>query len=172
MTILLSSSVQDIPTGSLCVLDTNLLLYAEQGVSVEARQALRRCSAGELVGVSPSVVWEELAHRLMVAEAVASGEISGPNPARKLAERPDLVRRLFAHRARLRELAATGLRYVAVTREDVVQGALDLQARLGLLTNDSIIAACAIRIGADCLLTFDAAFAAVTETRVVVLHDG
>ena len=39
----------DIPAGSLCVVDTNVLLHAE-GVSDQARRLLRRCSKGELIG--------------------------------------------------------------------------------------------------------------------------
>jgi predicted nucleic acid-binding protein len=107
----------------------------------------------------------------MVAESVATGRIAGPNPARKLAERPEVVRDLAAYRASLSELAAMGLRFEAVTREDVLVGAVDFQRRHGLLTNDSIIAACARRLGVDCLITSDRGFAALTELTVVVVDD-
>ena len=33
----------DILNGSLCVLDTNVLLYAEQGLSAQSQRLLRRC---------------------------------------------------------------------------------------------------------------------------------
>ncbi len=160
-----------IPSGSTCVLDTDVLLYAHQRASVSATRFLHRCATADIIGFLPSTVWEELCHRLMVAEAVASGRITGPNPARKLAERPDIVRDLVAYRGRLAELAAMGLRFEPVTREDVLVGAVDIQQRCGLLTNDSIIAACARRLGVDCLITSDRSFAALTELDVLVVDD-
>lgn len=49
-------SLDDIPGGSLCVIDTNVLLYAEKGVSGQAQRLLRRCSKGELIGTLPQNV--------------------------------------------------------------------------------------------------------------------
>lgn len=46
-------NLDDIPSGSLCVFDTNVLLYAEQGVSGQARRLIRRCAEGELIGILP-----------------------------------------------------------------------------------------------------------------------
>ena len=63
-------NLDDIPSGSLCVIDTNVLLYAEQGVSDQAQRLLRRCSMGELIGTLPQTVWQELTHKLMLAEAM------------------------------------------------------------------------------------------------------
>lgn len=161
----------EILSGSTCVLDTNVLLHAHQRVSESAMSVLRRCAAADISGILPSTIWEELCHRLMVAESMAAGRIAGPNPARKLAERPEVVRDLAAYRASLSELAAMGLRFEPVTREDVLVGAVDFQRRHGLLTNDSIIAACARRLGVDCLITSDRGFAALTELTVVVVDD-
>ena len=160
-----------IPAGSSCVLDTNVMLYAHQQASAAATEVLRRCAVGDLIGILPSAVWEELCHRLMVAEAVATGRIGGQNPARKLAEHPETVRDLGAYRRSLQELAAMGLRFEPVQRDDVLRVAFDLQKRYGLLTNDSIIAACAIRIGAEYLVTSDAGFLPVTELGVALLED-
>ena len=64
-----------------------------------------------------------------------------------------------------------GLRFQGVTREDVLTGAVGMQRRYGLRTNDSIIAACAVRVGADYLVTSDAALARVSALRVLVLQD-
>src|SRR5208337_1149712 len=105
------------------------------------------------------------------AEAVATGRISGPNPARKLAEHPEVVRELSAYRMSLAELSVMGLRFEPVSREDVLVGAVDLQKRHGLLTNDSIIAAFTLRLGIDCLVTSDRSFTAVPGLTVLVLDD-
>ena len=63
-------NLDGIPGGSLCVIDTNVLLYAEQGASDQAQRLLRRCANGELIGTLPQTVWQELAHKLMPAEAI------------------------------------------------------------------------------------------------------
>jgi predicted nucleic acid-binding protein len=160
-----------IPAGSSCVLDTNVMLYAHQQASTAATEVLRRCAAGDLIGILPSAVWEELCHRLMVAEAVATGRILAQNPARKRAEHRETVQELGAYRWSLQELAAMGLRFEPVHRDDVLRAALDLQKRYGLLTNDSIIAACAMRLGVQYLVTSDTGFLAVTELGVALLED-
>ena len=152
------TSSAEVPAGSTCLLDTNVLLYAHQRASDSASRLLRRCAASDIIGILPSTVWEELCHRLMLAEALATGRVTGPNPARKLAECPEVVRDLAAYRGSLAELAATGLRFEPVTREDVLRGAVDLQRRYGLLTNDSLLVAVARRINCEAIATADKAF--------------
>jgi predicted nucleic acid-binding protein len=165
------TSSSEIPSGSTCVLDTNVLLYAHQNASPAASRILRRCAAADIIGILPSAVWEELCHRLMVAEALATGRITGPNPARRLAEHPEIVRGLTAYRENIAELSGMGLRFEPVRREDVLLEAIEIQKRHGLLTNDSIIAACAIRLGADYLVTSDGSLAALTAIPIAFLDD-
>ena len=70
-------SLDDIPAGSLCVIDTNVLLYAEQGASEQAQRLLRRCSKGDLVGALPQTVSQELTRKLMLAEGMMKRGTSG-----------------------------------------------------------------------------------------------
>ena len=70
-------NLDDIPGGSLCVIDTNVLLYAEQGVSFQAQRLLRRLETREVLGIMPKPVWQELMHKLMLAEALMLGHLSG-----------------------------------------------------------------------------------------------
>lgn len=163
------TSSPEVERGSTCVLDTNVLIYAHQGASAQAVSILRRCAAAEITGILPSIVWEELCHKLMVAEAVSTGHIAGPNPSRKLAEHPEVVRHLKAYRENLAALGGMGLHFEAVLREDVLSAAISLQKRYGLLTNDSIIAACAVRLGVDYLVTSDQAFAQIREVKVAMV---
>lgn len=62
-----------------------------------------------------------------------------------------------------------GLHFEAVQRKDLLSAAIDLQKRYGLLTNDSIIAACAIRLGVDYLVTSDRALTRIRELKVVMV---
>ena len=132
-------NLDDIPTGSLCVIDANVLVYAEQGVSGQVQRLLRRCSKGELKGVLPQTVWQELTHRLMLAEAAMKRGSSRDNPAARLAERPEITRSLSLYRSKVRNLFGLGLRFEICIQDDLLQSAFALQKRYGLLTNNSVV---------------------------------
>ncbi len=151
-------NLDDIPASSLCVLDTNVLLYAEQGASLQAQRLLRRIEKRDLLGVLPQTVWQELTHKLMLAEALMLGHISGGNPARQLSSKPDVVKRLSLYREKVKALLTLGLRFEACTKTDVTDKALKLQERYGVLANDSVILAVAVRLKADVLVSASAHF--------------
>ncbi|NGZ10804.1 MAG: PIN domain-containing protein [Nitrospira sp. LK70] len=164
-------NLDDIPGGSLCVVDTNVLLYAEQGVSTQAQRLLRRIERRELIGVAPQPVWQELTHKLMLAEAMMLGQISGGNPARQLAAKPDVIKRLTTYRDKVSALITLGLKFEGCTKTDLLDKALTLQERYGLMTNDSVIAAVAIRLEADALVSADTRFKVVKNLNVYAPSD-
>ena len=98
-------NLDDIPSGSLCVLDTNILIYAEQRASLQSERLMRRIEEQDVIGVLPQPVWQETMHRLMITEAIMLGHIRGPNPARQLAEKPDVVKKLTIYRDKVRALS-------------------------------------------------------------------
>lgn len=159
-------NLDDIQSGSLCVIDTNVLLYAEQGLSAQAQRLLRRCSTGELIGMLPQTVWQELTHKLMLAEAVMLGRIGARYPARQLAQKPDVVRGLSIYQEKVAALQDLGLGFESCTRKDLLEDAFELQRKYGLLTNDSVVLATALRLGAEVLVSADAAFQQITEPVV------
>lgn len=164
-------NLDDIRNGSLCVADTNVLLYAEQGASRQSQRLLRRCATGDLLITLPQIVWHELAHKLMLAEALMHGSISGPNPARKLARRPEVVKRLGLYKEKIAALRNLSLGFEPCTSADFFGTAFAYQERYGLLMNDSLILATAFRLKADVLVTADAAFRGVTELQVAMPSD-
>ena len=159
-------NLDDIPNGSLCVIDTNILLYAEQGVSGQAQRLISRCSRGEITGILPSTVWQELTHKLMLAEAIMMGLVTGGNPAARLAQKPEAVRSLSLYREKVRSLTDLGLRFEACTRKDLLETAFDLQGKYGLLTNDSIVLAAVLRLKADVLVSNDKQLRDIEEPAV------
>jgi predicted nucleic acid-binding protein len=159
-------NLDDIQSGSLCVIDTNVLLYAEQNVSDQAQRLIRRCTKGELTGTLPQTVWQELTHKLMLAEAMTKGLIGGGNPAARLGSRPDAVRGLSLYRAKVQALVDLGLGFEPCTQDDLTKTAFMLQEKYGLLTNDAVVLAVAIRMKADALISSDKAFRGVTEVAV------
>ena len=159
-------NLDDIQSGSLCVIDTNILLYAEQGVSAQSQRLLRRCSTGELIGVLPQTVWQELIHKLMLAEAVMLSKISGSNPARKLSKKSGVIQGLAIYKEKINALRVLGLGFESCTEKDIFEQAFTLQTKYGLLTNDSVVLAVALRLGADVLASADTSFQKISEPIV------
>jgi predicted nucleic acid-binding protein len=164
-------NLDDIPGGSLCVLDTNILIYAEQGTSPQAHRLLHRIEERDVTGVLPQPVWQEAIHRLMVTEAILLGHVRGANPARQLAGKPEVVKRLTMYRDKVRALVTLGLGFEPCHESDLMGKALEIQERYGLLTNDSLIAAMAIRLEADALVSADSRFRAIKEIKVYAPSD-
>jgi predicted nucleic acid-binding protein len=164
-------SLDDIPSGSLCVLDTNILIYAEQRASLQAERLMRRIEEQDVTGVLPQPVWQETTHRLMIIESIMRGHIRGPNPARQLAEKPDVVKNLTLYRDKVRALVSLGLRFEPCHESDLLGKALEIQEHHGLLTNDSLIAAIALRLEADALVSADTRFRAIKELRTYAPSD-
>ena len=164
-------NLDDIQNGSLCVVDTKVLLYAEQGLSQQAQRLIRRCSTGDLIGVLPQTVWQELTHKLMLAEALMMERVSGPNAGRKLSRQPDTVKRLGLYKDKILALFNMGLGFEACMKEDLLVNAFRYQEQYGLLTNDSVIVAIAVRLKADVLVTADAAFQKISEIPVAMPSD-
>ena len=164
-------NLDDIPTANVCVLDTNILLYAEQGVSPQTQRLLRRCSTAELTCILPQTAWQELTHRLMLAEAMMLGRVSGPNAARKLARQPEIIKKLGLYKDKVQALVNLGLGFEPCLREDFFESAFRFQEKYGLLTNDSVILSSAVRIQADILVTADTVFQKVTEISIAMPSD-
>lgn len=164
-------TLDDIPSGTLCVLDTNILIYAEQGVSEQAQRLLRRIERQDVTGILPQPVWQELIHRLMVTEAMLRGQISGGNPGRQLSGKPELVKSLSLYRDKVRGLVTLGLGFEPCHQADLMDKAFEMQERYGLLTNDSLIAAIALRLEADALASADVRFKVIKGLRVYAPSD-
>jgi predicted nucleic acid-binding protein len=164
-------NLDDIPAGSLCVIDTNVLLYAEHGASLQAQRLLRRIERRDLLGVLPQPVWQELSHKFMIAEAQMLGHISRGNPARQLALKPDVVKRLTLHRDKIKALTTLGLGFEPCTKADLMDKAFEIQERYGFLTNDSVILAIALRLDADALVSADTRFQVTKDIRVYAPSD-
>ena len=163
-------TVEAIPAGSRCCIDANILIYAETGYSEQAKALLARCAQATIVGILPFAALLDVCHRLMLIEARATGKLLGFNPARELASRPELVRRLHVYRTKLDALTDMGLRIAPHSRADFDR-ALDLQSEHGLLTTDSVILATALRLRADHLVTTDRAFGSVPDIDVLMIDD-
>lgn len=147
----------DIRNDEWVILDTNILIYANQRKSAECVQLLRRCALLEVKGIVPMPMAAELVHTLMLIEARENGWIDRHNPARVLSEKPDLVRRLSRYALQVREFLGIGLRIEPAVPVDILD-ALSVQRDFGLLTNDALLLAVARRLNCTAVATADGAF--------------
>ncbi len=152
------SQLSSIRAGAWVVIDTNVLIYANQRRSFECIGFLERCASGELQGVVPAPMAAELVHALMLIEARENSWIERGHPARFLAERPDLVRRLSRYEIQMREFFGMGLRIEPVVAGDFLE-ALRIQNEAGLLTNDALLLAIARRLNCEAVASADRAIA-------------
>jgi predicted nucleic acid-binding protein len=162
--------LSSIRPGAWVAVDTNIIVYANQGRSPECVEFLRRCASGELQGIVPSPMAAELAHALMLIEARENSWLERGNPARTLAARPDLVRRLVRYEIQMREFFAMGLRIEPAGAADILE-AVRIQRESGLLTNDALLLAVARRLNCEAVASADRAIATAAGFEVFAPSD-
>ncbi len=157
-------ALSDLPDGSDVFIDANIFIYGLTSQSGEAEEFLRRCSREEVYGVTLFEVVNEATHRFMVAEAFGKSLISRPN-AKNLNQKPEVVRDLTEYWAATRRLLDLNLLFLASEREILIQAQQQRQTA-GLLTNDSVIAACMKSLGLRNLASNDGGFDCVREIQL------
>ena len=153
-------NLNDIVTDEPVLVDANILLYAIRNESPQCQRFLTRCALGEIIGILPMHVLSEIMHRLMIAEARENGWITGANPAKQLASKPERIRLLTRYEKHVRDILVSGLRFEHTEREDFLE-AFAIQHSVGLLTNDAIFAAIAKRLRIQTFVSADASLARV-----------
>jgi predicted nucleic acid-binding protein len=163
-------NLAQIPDGEWVVIDTNILIYANQGQSADCIEFLRRCASGVLQGLVPLPMVAELVHALMLIEARENKWIGRQNPSRSLASRPDLVRRLIRYETQVREFLGIGLRIEPTLAADVLE-AMRIQLEAGLLTNDALLLSVARRLNCSAIASADKVIASAPGFTVYAPSD-
>jgi predicted nucleic acid-binding protein len=83
----------NLPPGSEVLIDANIFVYAFLEISRQCVEFLRRCSVEDVLAVTTADVVSDVCHRLMLAEAVATGAVPRQS-APLLKRKPDIVRAL------------------------------------------------------------------------------
>lgn len=146
-----------VPAGSSIFIDSSIFIYHFTAVSVQCRDFLERCELGEIRGMTSVVVLAEVAHRLMMIEAVAAGSVTAGNVAKKLRERPAVVRKLRIYSEQVERIPLMGIEVMPVSLKTFSQ-IFALQRGPGLLVNDSLVAAAAGEAGAGGIASADRDF--------------
>jgi len=153
-------NLNKIAAHEMVLLDANIFIYALQQQSRQCMQLLRRCAEDQVIGYIADNILAEVMHILMIAEARDNNWITGANPARQLSEQPKRVMALLRYEGLLRDLLSMGLHLESLQREDFIT-ALAVQRHSGLLTNDALLVALAMRLRIKSIASADQALSRV-----------
>lgn len=156
----------DAPREAPVFIDANVFIYHFAGQSEECSAFLARVEAGDLRGFSGQTVILEVAHRLMVLEAIEQGLGAGTNPAARLARRPDLVRQLSKYQFAVLKIPQMGVETLLLP-DDSLARSQEYRQAFGLLVNDSLVPMQMHQAGISLLASADAAFDRVPWIRRV-----
>ena len=160
-----SSALEEVEKGSRVFVDATIFIYHFTGASLDCRRFMESCERGSLTGFTSVIALAEVAHRLMMIEAVTKGLISPGNPARKLREKPAIVKELFVYQEQIELIPLMGITVLPLDLE-IPRLATDLRHQYGLLVNDSLLAASAAREGIQDIASADPDFERVEELRL------
>lgn len=153
-------TLDQIPADTRVFVDAPIFIYHFAGVSEECKRFLGRCEARELDALTSSVVVAEVAHRLMMIEAVSQGRVTPGNVAKKLRGRPDIVKGLQRYQVQVGRIPLMAVEVVAVDSGAILRSE-SVRSEHGLLVNDSLVVTSALDHGAKALASSDRDFEAV-----------
>ncbi len=156
-----------IKRGESVVVDANIIIYAIQRESEQCKKFLLRCADNDISGVLPVHILSEVMHILMIAEARDNGWITGVNPAKQLAEKPERIKNLYRYENLIKDLLAISLNIVSLENEDFLV-AMRIQRETGLLTNDALLIAVAERLRIHAIASGDKGFNSI---RLQLLYE-
>ena len=164
------STLDEIADGTRFVVDSNIFIYHFTGASAACRHLLERCESGRVAGVTSTFVVAEVTHRLMTIEAVAKGLVSAGDVARKLREKPEIIKELDAYQQQVELIPRMGILVLDLDPRTLTAAA-GLRRRYGLLTNDSLLVATAVLDGVTALASADRDFERVDALRLFCPQD-
>jgi predicted nucleic acid-binding protein len=163
-------NLDDVPQGERLFVDANIFIYHFSRVSLECRGFFARCESKQLEAFTGTHVVLEVAHRLMILEALHKGLISGGQPARKLKEKPEVVKALSDYNLAVRQMPRLGVRVKAVTPV-LVKESESARLQYGLLTNDSVSLAMIRKLRLTAIVTHDSDLLNVADLKVYQPQD-
>lgn len=138
----LPNDLAAIPSGSRVFIDANIFVYhfTTTPLTAACTAFLKRVEVGDLDGITSVIALAELAHRLMILEAIRTHGFKANVAVRKLKENPSLVQQLADYRIATDMVSTFNVAVEPVTATHL-HSAQTISATSGLLTNDSLTAA-------------------------------
>jgi len=159
-----SSLLEKLPSGERVLVDSTVFIYHFVGQSESCTRFLSRCESGDVKAYTSVVVAAEVAHRLMMIEAVAAGLVRPGGVLRRLREKPDVVRKLRLYQEQVERIPLMGVEVLPLDVRTWLESER-FRRRFGLLMNDSLVAATADCRGIACLASADRDFDRVKPLR-------
>ena len=157
-------SLAKLPAGIDIFLDNNVFIYAFAGKSQQCLDLLFRCAREEVYGITTIEVISEVTHRLMLAEALATGVITRER-VQDLRGKIQAIRQLTQYWLHTVKIFALNI-LILRADEPRLHRAQSVRSRYGLLTNDSLILAAMDEYGITCLASRDHDFDHVAQLTV------
>lgn len=128
-----------LPSGTRLFIDANIFIYHFTNVPLTAACTtfLQRVEAGDLQGFTSVIVLAEVAHRLMILEAIRTSGLPSRTAVKHLKENPTLVNRLSHYKVATARIPSFNVTVEPVTFAHL-QTAQELSTLHGLLTHDSL----------------------------------
>lgn len=128
-----------LPQGSDVFLDANIFIYAFGRQSQQCHDLLARCAREEVFGITTLGVINEVTHRMMLSEAVATEVITREN-ARDLKGKHQAIQGLTQYWPQTTRIFGLNL-LILSSDQPRLHRAQTVRSSHGLLTNDSLIIA-------------------------------
>ena len=157
-------SLAKLPAGIDIFLDANIFIYAFGGQSQQCLDVLSRCAREEVYGITTIKVINEVTHRLMLAEAIATGVIRRER-AQDLKGKTDAIRQLRQYWVHVGKIFSLNILILKPDEARLYRGQT-MRSRHGLLTTDSLILAAMDEYGIDRLASRDRDFDDVASLTV------
>ena len=131
-----------IPSGSRIFIDANIFIYhfTHTPLTAACPKFLQRVEIGDVEGITSVITLAEVAHRLMILEAIQTHGLSSHVAVRKLKENPVLVQQLSRYKVVSETVPAFNVAIETFTSTHL-RTAQSLSATYGLMTNDSLTTA-------------------------------
>lgn len=156
--------IENLPAGTHVFIDANIFIYAFLGHSNQCRDLLGRCATEQVLGITTFEVVNEVTHRMMLAEALGTGVIKRDS-VRDLQGKWREIAKLTEYWAQTSAIFGLNI-LVLPSDEGRLHRAQTIQARHGLLTNDSLIVAAMEELGIHSLATRDNDFDHISDLTV------
>ena len=130
-------TLSEVATDTHLYIDANIFVYYFGRLSDECAELIDRCERGEIISYTGTHILLEVAHRLMLTEAVDKGLVTPGNVPSKLRRRLELASQLNSYSDAIRYILNMGIEILQVDAE-MLEISANLRAQTGFLVNDSI----------------------------------
>ncbi len=150
----------DLLAGDSVFIDANVLIYHfahHPTYGAPCRQLLQRVEGQDLLGFTSTHVLGEVAHQLMIAEALTVPGWSAGKVKKRLRQQPAALQGLTRFRVALEAVLQSRIKVLTID-PPLLGTAATISQQYGLLTNDALIVAVMQAHGLDKIASSDADF--------------